>query len=163
MAQKQHRILPTKLQLDKAYEKLKPDESPYIKNLTSNINGNPEQGIGTNNPTGEGQNMLSLTPVRSNLKLPKSKVPAGKYNKCIGAYESVTTQEMYYVNYNSNGKYGIYVVNGNNVAVRKLELGEEVGQNVVVINGLMAGEKVVTNGQINLTESSKISIVNSKN
>jgi RND family efflux transporter MFP subunit len=57
----------------------------------------------------------------------------------------------------------VYVVNGNNVAVRKLELGEEVGQNVVVINGLMAGEKVVTNGQINLTESSKISIVNSKN
>jgi len=57
----------------------------------------------------------------------------------------------------------VYVVNGNNISVRKLQLGEEVGQNVVVVSGLTAGEKVVTSGQINLTPSSKISIVNSKN
>lgn len=57
----------------------------------------------------------------------------------------------------------VYVANGNNVAVRKLELGEEVGQNIVVISGLTAGEKVITSGQINITTSSKISIVNSKN
>ena len=57
----------------------------------------------------------------------------------------------------------VYVVNGNNISIRKLNLGEEVGQNVVVLNGLVPGEKVVTSGQINLTTSSKISIVNSKN
>ncbi|MBK9792691.1 MAG: efflux RND transporter periplasmic adaptor subunit [Sphingobacteriales bacterium] len=57
----------------------------------------------------------------------------------------------------------VYVVNGNSIAVRKLELGEEVGQNVVVKSGLTPGEKVVTSGQINLTASSKISIVNPKN
>lgn len=57
----------------------------------------------------------------------------------------------------------VYVVNGNTIAIRKLELGEEVGQNVVVRSGLTAGEKVVTSGQINLTASSKISIVNPKN
>jgi len=57
----------------------------------------------------------------------------------------------------------VYVTNGNNVTLRKLELGEEVGQNVVVVSGLTAGEKVITSGQINLTPSSKISIVNPKN
>ncbi len=57
----------------------------------------------------------------------------------------------------------VYVVNGNNIAIRKLELGEEIGQNIVVLKGLTPGEKVVTSGQINLTTSSKISIVNQKN
>jgi RND family efflux transporter MFP subunit len=57
----------------------------------------------------------------------------------------------------------VYVINGNNIAVRKLELGEEIGQNVVVLKGLTPGEKVVTSGQINLTTNSKIMIVNSKN
>lgn len=57
----------------------------------------------------------------------------------------------------------VYVVNGNSIAVRKLELGEEVGQNIVVKSGLTPGEKVITSGQINLTASSKISIVNPKN
>ena len=56
----------------------------------------------------------------------------------------------------------VYIVNGNTVAVRKLELGEEIGQNVVIRSGLTAGEKVVTSGQINLSEKSKIQIVNNK-
>jgi RND family efflux transporter MFP subunit len=57
----------------------------------------------------------------------------------------------------------VYVVNGNNIAIRKIEIGEEVGQNIVVRSGLTPGEKVVTSGQINLSEKSKIQIVNSKN
>ncbi len=57
----------------------------------------------------------------------------------------------------------VYVVNGNTVAIRKLVLGEEAGQNIIVVSGLTPGEKVVTSGQINLSEKSKISIVNSKN
>lgn len=57
----------------------------------------------------------------------------------------------------------VYVIDGNTVAIRKLALGEEVGQNIVVLSGLTPGEKVVTSGQINLSEKSKISIVNSKN
>ena len=56
----------------------------------------------------------------------------------------------------------VYIVNGNTVAVRKLEPGEEIGQNVVIRSGLTAGEKVVTSGQINLSEKSKIQIVNNK-
>ena len=57
----------------------------------------------------------------------------------------------------------VYVVNGNNISIRKIEIGEEIGQNIVVRSGLTPGEKVVTSGQINLSEKSKIQIVNSKN
>ncbi|HMU98870.1 MAG TPA: efflux RND transporter periplasmic adaptor subunit [Chitinophagales bacterium] len=55
----------------------------------------------------------------------------------------------------------VYVVSGNNVIVKKIEVGEEVGENIVVRNGLVAGDKVVTSGQINLSEKSKIQIVKS--
>lgn len=57
----------------------------------------------------------------------------------------------------------VYVVNGNSVAVRKIQLGEEIGQNIVVLSGLIPGEKVITSGQINLTQKSKIQIVNTNN
>jgi RND family efflux transporter MFP subunit len=57
----------------------------------------------------------------------------------------------------------VYIVNGNSIAIRKIEIGEEIGQNIVVRSGLTPGEKVVTSGQINLSEKSKIQIVNSKN
>jgi multidrug efflux pump subunit AcrA (membrane-fusion protein) len=53
----------------------------------------------------------------------------------------------------------IYVVKGNGVEQRKLVLGRELGENVEVIGGLQLGEVVVVNGQINLTENSKIEIV----
>lgn len=53
----------------------------------------------------------------------------------------------------------VYVVNGNNVTTKKIEVGEEVGNNIVVRNGLVAGDKVVTSGQINLFENSKVQIV----
>ncbi len=57
----------------------------------------------------------------------------------------------------------VFVVSGNTVAIRKIELGEEVGQNVVIRTGLLPGEKIVTSGQINLISGSKIQIINSKN
>jgi RND family efflux transporter MFP subunit len=53
----------------------------------------------------------------------------------------------------------VYVVSGNNVISKKIEVGEEVGENIVVRNGLSAGDKVVTSGQINLSENSKIQVV----
>ncbi|HQV77753.1 MAG TPA: efflux RND transporter periplasmic adaptor subunit [Chitinophagales bacterium] len=56
----------------------------------------------------------------------------------------------------------VYVVNGNSIAIRKIVLGEEVGQNIIVRSGLTPGDKVVTTGQINLTEKSKIQIINEK-
>lgn len=57
----------------------------------------------------------------------------------------------------------VYVVKGDGFESRKVELGEELGENIIIRTGLLAGEKVITSGQINLTAKSKIEIVNSKN
>lgn len=57
----------------------------------------------------------------------------------------------------------VYVVKGDGFESRKVQLGEELGENIIIRSGLLAGEKVITSGQINLTAKSKIAIVNPKN
>lgn len=125
MPQNQDRILPFFLNLDSDYSKLKPDETPFAKNINWDINANPESGIGTNNPSGEGQNMWVLTPTRSNEVHPNISMPNG-INKNIGSFESVTTQELYYFNWNSNGNHGIYVINGNSGVWNKVIIDPEL-------------------------------------
>jgi len=51
----------------------------------------------------------------------------------------------------------VYVVQNNVATIQKLTLGREIGENIEVISGLQAGQEVVTSGQINLTNGSKIS------
>ncbi|PWK27614.1 RND family efflux transporter MFP subunit [Arcicella aurantiaca] len=51
----------------------------------------------------------------------------------------------------------VYVVDGNVAKIQKLTVGREIGENIEVISGLQAGQEVVTSGQINLTDGSKIS------
>jgi RND family efflux transporter MFP subunit len=56
----------------------------------------------------------------------------------------------------------VFVANGNSVITKKIDIGEEVGENIVVRSGLNVGDKVITSGQINIDEKSKIQIVNAK-
>lgn len=124
--QDQQKILPEFLNLDVEYSKLEPNESPFIKGMSNSINGNPELGNGQNNPVGEGQNILSLTPTRSNLVMPEALVPAG-YNLNIGSYYSITTNEFYYFNYNSEGVYGVYLISGDTYKWSKVIEDTELG------------------------------------
>ena len=73
------------LNLDSAFENIKPTESPWIKDLGWDISGNPALGLGTDNGTGEGQNLLVLTPGRANISIPNVILPEG-YNKNIGNF-----------------------------------------------------------------------------
>lgn len=50
----------------------------------------------------------------------------------------------------------VYVVNGDQAFRRKFTLGREQGENVEVLSGLKEGDEVVTSGQINLVDGSKI-------
>ncbi|WP_276133953.1 efflux RND transporter periplasmic adaptor subunit [Polluticoccus soli] len=50
----------------------------------------------------------------------------------------------------------VYVVNGEQVIMKKITVGREVGENIEVLNGLNEGEEIVTSGQINLTNGSRI-------
>ncbi|MDR6195682.1 efflux RND transporter periplasmic adaptor subunit [Siphonobacter sp. SORGH_AS_0500] len=52
----------------------------------------------------------------------------------------------------------VYVVEGQVVKQRKIQVGRELGDNIEVLSGLNAGEKVVTTGQINLSEGSAVQI-----
>src|SRR5882762_2836180 len=110
--QQQDKQLPRFLNTDVSLENMLPEESIFMKGVESSINGNPELGNGSNNTMQEGQNCLSLTPSRSNVAVPDVLLPGG-YNKNIGSFESILTQENYSFNYNSEGQFGIYILDGN--------------------------------------------------
>jgi hypothetical protein len=115
MAQKEEQILPLFIQVDNAPEALKPTESPFIKGMGFDQNGNPSEEAGETGGTGEGYNALIQTPVRSNQvypQLPADSLPAG-INKNFGSFESLETDELYYANWNSEGNHGLYVIDFN--------------------------------------------------
>lgn len=111
-------ILPFFLNTDVSFLDLLPNESPFIKNMGFDFTGNPNLGLGTDNTTGEGQNLLVLTPLRSNERLaslPPIPTPEG-FNKTAGAYYSDTTKELFYMNFNDRGKHGVYVIGGDDLS-----------------------------------------------
>lgn len=113
MGQQEEKILPLFLQTDNATEVLKPFESPFIKGVGFDQNGNPSEEAGAAGGTNEGYNALVQTPTRSNQIL--SGIPANFYpsgwNKNGGSFFSVETNEFYWANINQNGNHGLYVVN----------------------------------------------------
>lgn len=113
MPQKQDAILPVVLNTDVAFEKLAKSDSPFIKGVGIDLNGNPNIGIGSANPSGEGQNMLKLTKTRSNVAIPNVLLPAVGNNKNIGSFESEDTQDTFCFNHNDRSFHGIYVFEGN--------------------------------------------------
>lgn len=54
----------------------------------------------------------------------------------------------------------VYVVNGAQAQVRKLTVGRELGEHIEVLSGLKEGDEIVTSGQINLVDGSKITRIN---
>lgn len=54
----------------------------------------------------------------------------------------------------------VYVVAGNMAKLVKITTGRSFNSNLEVVAGLGEGDKVVTNGQINLTDGSKVSVIN---
>lgn len=119
MSQQSGKIFPRYLNTDEAYEKLLPNESPFIKGLSSQLIDNPEKGDGTNNTIEQGQSADVLTKTKSNAPYPNIELPRG-FNKNCGKFESTTTQELYWFNFNGDGNHGIYVINGNTGQVNTL-------------------------------------------
>lgn len=54
----------------------------------------------------------------------------------------------------------IYVVNDDAVQLKKVVAGAQFGNMIEVVEGLSEGEKVVTNGQINLTDGARVTVLN---
>lgn len=112
-------IQPRFLNLDSSLESLKPNESPHIRDLTWDENANP---IGTT--VGEGANMLSLTPLRSNKALSVKAQPG--YNKTVMSFYSETTEETYFGVFNGNGNHGIYVIYGDTQTIDQVVVDPEL-------------------------------------
>ncbi len=53
----------------------------------------------------------------------------------------------------------VFVINGGVATRRKIVTGLSQGENIEVVSGLSAGEEVVLSGQINLTDGSKVNVV----
>jgi membrane fusion protein (multidrug efflux system) len=50
----------------------------------------------------------------------------------------------------------VFIASGNKSIKRKISLGREIGENIEVLEGLTEGEQIITDGQINLIDGSKI-------
>lgn len=103
---------PLFINLDASLETLKPEEALRIHNYTIDSDGNGALPTATGNGVDEGSNEIALKPIRSNKKVPDAVLPNG-YNQTGGCFESITTQEMYYMNKNSEGQDGVYLFDGN--------------------------------------------------
>lgn len=126
MPQKQDGIKPFFLNMDTDFSELKPKEFPFLKSVNWDINRNPAIGIGTNNPTQEGQNLMAITKTRSTQRVPNAILPANGWNKHLGSFESTTTQELYHFNFNSLGSHGIYVLSGNDGVWQQVVIDSEL-------------------------------------
>jgi len=53
----------------------------------------------------------------------------------------------------------VYTISNGHAVTKKLVLGREIGENVEVLDGLTEGDEVITSGQINLIEGTKVELV----
>lgn len=112
MPQSPNSIKPFFINTDTDISEVKSNEGMFLKGVIWDIDGNPNTGAGTNNPTGEGQNLLAISTTRSNERVPAAQLPQVGWNKHVGAFESTTTHDMFHFNFNSLGNHGIYVLSG---------------------------------------------------
>ena len=128
MPQKQDGIKPFQfMNLDSDYSELKSGEAAFLRSITWDINANPANtGTGTSNPSGEGQNLLAASTTRSNERVANTILPNTGWNKNVGSFESVTTNDMFYLNYNSLGQHGIYILSGNTGIVQTVIIDPEL-------------------------------------
>lgn len=119
MGQDGDKILPQYVNTDVAYEKLNKDEAAFLKSVAVGTNANADSKEGTSNPVGEGQNVLVLTPTRSNEAISGTSLPAG-YNLNCGQGYFADIQKTFYFNYNGNNNHGIYVLDGNDGSWNKV-------------------------------------------
>ncbi len=97
---------PLKLNTDTSHELLKPDESPFIKNLQVMSGKNADKD------GAEGGNIGMGTPVNATVPLSVNRIAAAGTNVCIGSKECKETHETYYALWNSLGDHGVYKING---------------------------------------------------
>lgn len=95
---------------------MKTEEAYFIKGNRITINRNANNEAGSGSDMALGHNFGAGTPALSNMVAVTLPLPLG-YNKCLGAYESEETNELYYFNYNDTLQHGIYILSGETLQV----------------------------------------------
>ncbi|RNA62583.1 efflux RND transporter periplasmic adaptor subunit [Chryseobacterium nematophagum] len=94
---------------------------------------------------------------KGNLKAGMYATALFKTNNGAETQNMLTVPSIAFVNGVSSGQ--LFVVENGVAKLIKVTIGKVYGDKVQVLNGLNGGEKVVTNGQINLDSGSKVNIV----
>lgn len=110
------RLLPQRLELDLADEKLTPELARFIKNLTFFVSDTSQ--VSDNKSSSDGKyRPLESTQVFDNTFT----LPAG-YNHFLGAYSSKEENCVIFHYYNDNGDHGLYFISGEELVVRTVYL-----------------------------------------
>lgn len=112
-------IRPSYVSTDPDELKTPPDAGKFIKGLKfgGGKNGNLPTGTGSSSPGGENFKVQAACP--SNIAACKIPFPEGT-NKCIGAYEAVELNKIFYLNHNSNSKHALYMIDGDTLQCQKV-------------------------------------------
>lgn len=93
----------------------------------------------------------------------KNTLKAGMYGTAVFAFPkeapSILIPRTSFVGSVSSNEVYVLDASNNTSKLRKVVSGRILGENVEILNGLTEGETVITSGQINLTEGTKVSIV----
>lgn len=118
-------IKPIKVVTDRDETLLKEDEAVYIKNYRIGFGPNGNLTTGTGTGQGSGSNEGVSKPLPSTIEIPLLVLPAG-FNLNVGSFGSDELNELYYLNYNSNGFHGVYRINLIDLAWEIVALAKEL-------------------------------------
>lgn len=112
------RLLPQRLELDLADERLTPEMARYIKNLTF-VSSDTSQ-VTDNKSSSDGK----YRPLEATTEFDTSFVLPAGYNHFLGAFSSKEENCLVFHYYNDNGDHGIYFIDGNAQTIATVYLDE---------------------------------------
>ncbi|MDO5654569.1 MAG: efflux RND transporter periplasmic adaptor subunit [Flavobacteriaceae bacterium] len=100
-------------------------------------------------------------PVEINISNPGAKLKAGMYGTAIfdqsaGGNVLTVPREAFVGSVSDNR---VFVVRNNTALITQVQSGVNYGDRVEIISGLQAGDEVVTSGQINLIDQTKVRVI----
>jgi len=97
-------------------------------------------------------------PNRANNEIKAGMYGTAIFDSNVNAQPSITTvpRSAFVGSVNSNQ---VFVVNNDIATIKKVTSGRILGDRVEILDGLNDGDVVVTSGQINLSDNTKVSIV----
>lgn len=101
-------------------------------------------------------------PVEVKLSNPSGKILPGMFARVnfeFGNVKRVLISDMSIVKQSGSGAKFVYVLSGNKVDFKQVEVGKRIDNEVEILSGLAVGEKVVVSGQSKLSDQCEVNVV----